>query len=194
MEIPTGINSLASGSKVEKKSSSFHQFRRFGSIYTLNDYSTWDWFDKIQYSHNFSFGKMGGLRVTEIFFFSLNKTFLTCSVTPGSFTRIRGSCSLTLLIYSSAPGRPASHSYCGLEPPRALNLGEDGWRSDPAAAGGGGSRKQAPGRVIHPNGNTEVGSGGAGSHPNKVRGRDALPFSARIPVLPPSCWPLPVPN
>lgn len=30
----------------------------------------------------------------------------------------------------------------------------------------------------------EVGSGGAGSHPNRVRGRGALPFSARISALP----------
>lgn len=30
----------------------------------------------------------------------------------------------------------------------------------------------------------EVGSGGAGSHPNRVRRRSALPFSARISALP----------
>lgn len=34
----------------------------------------------------------------------------------------------------------------------ALSLGGDGWGSDPAAVGGGESRKQALSRVIHPNG------------------------------------------
>lgn len=78
-------------------------------------------------------------------------------------------------------------SWTGASPdlPGVLGLGEDGWRSDLAAVGGGGSRKQAPSGIIHPNGKTEVGSGGAGSHPNRVRGRDALLFSVQISALPP---------
>lgn len=72
-----------------------------------------------------------------------------------------------------------------LEPLWALRLGEDGWRSDPAAVGGGGSRKQAPSEVIHPNCKTVEGSRGAGCDPNRVRGGDALPFPAQISPLPP---------
>ena len=79
----------------------------------------------------------------------------------------------------------------------ALGLGEDGWRSDPVAVGGGGSRKQTPSKVIHPNGKTEVESRGAGSSPNRVWGRERCPsisssdFSFASGA---SCRPSPVPN
>ena len=79
----------------------------------------------------------------------------------------------------------------------ALRLGEDGWRSDPVAVGGGGSRKQTPSEVIHPNGKTEVESRGAGSSPNRVWGRERCPsisssdFSFASGA---SCRPIPVPK
>lgn len=118
MEILTGIKSIASDQRWGKNIQLFSQFRNFSVIHALNYYSRWGWIDKKQHSHKFSLGKIGGLKIMGIFS-PLNKTFFTCSVTPGNFARIRWSCSLILLIYSSAPGRPASHSYCGPEPPRA---------------------------------------------------------------------------
>lgn len=48
------------------------------------------------------------------------------------------------------------------ELPWALILREDGQRSALAAVDGGGSRTQALSEAIHPNGKTDVGSGGAG--------------------------------
>lgn len=119
----------------------------------------------------------------DFFFFSLNKAFFTCSVTPGNFTRVRWSCSLILLIHSGAPGSPASHSYWTGASPE-----QPGWRWMDMRSGSCARRSvQEAGRELGNsfNGKTEVGSGGAGSHPNKERGRDALSFSAQIPALPP---------
>lgn len=111
----------------------------------------------------------------------LNGTLFTCSVTPGNFIRIRWSHSLILVIYSSAPRNLASHSYHVLELPQ-ISLGFLAWvkMDGDQIVGGGGSRKQMPSRMIHPNGKTEVGSGGAGSHPNRVRGRDPFYFQFRF--------------
>lgn len=116
-----------------------------------------------------------------------SKTFFTCSVTPGNFTVIMWSYSLTLS--SAASSQKSCFSlwlWAGASPelPGASGLGEDGWRSDLAAVGRGGSRKQAPREVIHPNGIKEVGSGGDGGLPNRVMGRDAFPISAQISSSP----------
>lgn len=131
---------------------------------------------------------MEGFRFV-FFLFPPNKTFFTCSVTPGNFTRIRWPCSLTLLTNSSAPGSPASHSYCGLEAFQS-SLGLPAWVKMDGdqiqqlwVEEGPGSRRRGS-EVIHPNGNMEVGSGGAGCGPNRVRGRDALPSPAQISPLP----------
>jgi hypothetical protein len=62
-------------------------------------------------------------------------------------------------------------------------LGEDRWRSDPAAVGRGGFRKQAQTEVIHPNSIEEVGSGGDGGLPYRVRERYALPIPDQISLL-----------
>lgn len=93
MEIPPGMKSLASGLKVKK-------IQLFSPIQTLQCYiSTENILDGIGLTQNntaiTSLEKLVDLESWRdivlfcSFFFSLNKIFFTCSVTPGNFTRIR---------------------------------------------------------------------------------------------------------